>query len=127
MCAFAQLCHCDGAFGTVTRAKVNGCKCKLKNLCSSSYNANAVEVISSTEKSSALHRVAAVACKDKLTAYYNVTIQVMLVPSQLSLILVSGYYTADVNSTDHVSTDEVFEKVDSVFRRHYQRAFCCCL
>ena len=30
------------------------------------------EVISSTEKSSALHR-AAVACKDKLMAYYNVT------------------------------------------------------
>ena len=37
-----------------------------------------------------------------------------------------AYYTADENSTDHVSTDEVFEKVDSVFRGHYQPSAAAC-
>ena len=69
-------------------------------------------MISSTEKSSALHR-AAVACKDKLTAYYNVTSDACTIATVLDPRFKLAYYTADENSTDHVSTDEVFEKVDS--------------
>ena len=83
------------------------------------------EVISSTEKSSALHR-AAVACKDKLMAYYNVTSDACTIATVLDPRFKLAYYTADENSTDHVSTDEVFEKVDSVFRRHYQPSAAAC-
>ena len=57
---------------------------------------------------------------------YDVTINKISNTTVLDPRFKLAYCTADENSTDHVSTDEVFEKVDSVLRRHYQPSAAAC-